>query len=306
MAASTLSRVAVPALLIGAVGIAFAPIFVRLSELGPSATGFHRLFMSLPVLWLWTLLGTSATGPASGPQARRYPSRAEWRFVVLAGFFFAGDMALWHWSIRLTSVANATLLANFAPVFVALGAWLLMDEIITRRFLIALAVALGGTGMVMGASLDLGQRHVLGDVLGVLTALFYAGYILSVKQLRTSMATGPLMFWTGVFAAIGLLLIAVASGEGLIAVTWVGWAVLVGLALISHCGGQSLIAFSLAHLPASFSSLTLLLQPVIAAVLAWVLLAEPLGRLQAAGGAVVLLGILLASRSVAAAKSPDP
>jgi drug/metabolite transporter (DMT)-like permease len=75
-----------------------------------------------------------------------------------------------------------------------------------------------------------------------------------------------------------------------------GWAILLGLALISHAAGQGLIAFALAHLPATFSSVGLLLQPVIAAVFAWTLLAEPLVPLQIAGGVVVLIGIYLARR----------
>ena len=134
-------------------------------------------------------------------------------------------------------------------------------------------------------------------MLGILTAVFYAAYILTVKQVRRTIATGTLMFWSAIISAAALLPIAVISGEGLIAHSLYGWTILVGLALLSHCGGQGLIAYALAHLPASFSSLTLLLQPVVAAFLAWMVLAEPLGGLQAAGGSVVLAGILLASRS---------
>lgn len=290
------ARIALFALLAGAVGIAFAPIFVRLSDLGPSAIGFHRVFLSLPVLWLWTEIGARRnTGPTSRTTAR-VPVNSQWIFAVLSGLFFAADIALWHWSIRLTSVANATLLANFAPVFVALGAWLLLNERISFRFMVALFIALCGMAMVMGASIG-HERHLLGDLLGILTAVFYAGYILSVKRLRETMATGPVMFWTGIFSAAALLPIALLSGEGLIAGSLYGWAVLGGLALISHCGGQGLIAYALAHLPASFSSLALLLQPVVAAFLAWGLLAEPLGLLQSAGGIVVLFGIFLASRT---------
>lgn len=298
------ARLALPALLIGAVGIAFAPIFVRLSELGPSATGFHRILLSLPVLWLWTEFGVRRNSNAVSRPTARTPVKSQWGLAILSGLFFAGDIALWHWSIRLTSVANATLLANFAPVFVALGAWLLLNERVTVHFLIALVIALFGTAMVMGASI--GQdRHLIGDMLGILTAVFYAGYILSVKQLRETMATGPLMFWTGIFSAAALLPIALLSGEGLVAGSLYGWAVLAGLAFISHCGGQGMIAYALAHLPASFSSLTLLLQPVVAAFLAWGLLAEPLGLLQSAGGAVVLFGVFLASRAALPTGNPD-
>jgi drug/metabolite transporter (DMT)-like permease len=72
--------------------------------------------------------------------------------------------------------------------------------------------------------------------------------------------------------------------------------VVLGLALVSHAAGQGLIAYALAHLPAAFSSVGLLLQPVVAALFAWLLLAEPLAALQVAGGMVVLAGIYLARR----------
>jgi drug/metabolite transporter (DMT)-like permease len=75
-----------------------------------------------------------------------------------------------------------------------------------------------------------------------------------------------------------------------------GWAMLFGLAFVSHAGGQVAITYALAFLPPAFSSLTLLLQPVVAALLAWVLLSEPVGLMQAIGGAIVLIGILIARR----------
>jgi drug/metabolite transporter (DMT)-like permease len=78
--------------------------------------------------------------------------------------------------------------------------------------------------------------------------------------------------------------------------------VLLGLAWITHAGGQGLITYALAHLPAAFSSVGLLLQPVLAAAFAWALLAEPLGALQFAGGAVVLAGIYLAHRGAKGAE----
>jgi drug/metabolite transporter (DMT)-like permease len=75
-----------------------------------------------------------------------------------------------------------------------------------------------------------------------------------------------------------------------------GWTFLAGLALVSHAGGQGLIAYALAHLPAAFSSVGLLFQPVMAALFAWWLLSESLVPLQVAGGLVVLAGIYLARR----------
>ena len=284
-------RIALIALLTGALGIAFAPIFVRLSELGPVATAFWRLGFSVPVLWLWMALEPKGAG-----RARRPSSLSDCGRLTAAGLFFAGDLAVWHWSIKYTSVANATLLANFAPIFVTLVSWLVFKERFTRTFVLGLALALGGAVVLMGRSLQLSPDHLFGDALGLLTAVFYGGYILSVGRLRAEFSTATIMTWSGVVTGAALLPLALLSGESLIASTATGWAVLLGLALVSHAGGQSLIAYALAHLPAAFSSVSLLLQPAAAAVLAWVLLGEPLGALQAVGAAIVLTGILLARR----------
>lgn len=286
---SRAQRIALTALLAGALGIAFAPIFVRLSETGPVATAFWRVAFATPVLALWM-----AAEPRG--RSRRPASLADYARLSLAGLFFAGDLAVWHWSIRYTSVANATLLANFAPIFVAPVAWFLFKERITGRFVAGMLLALAGALVLMGQSLRLSADHLFGDALGLLTAVFYAGYILSVGHLRSEFSTATIMTWSGIITGVVLLPLALVSGETMVPPGLEGWTVLIGLALFSHAGGQSLIAYALAHLPASFSSVSLLLQPAAAAILAWILLGEPLGPLQAAGAAVILMGILMARR----------
>jgi len=279
------------ALLGGAVGIAFAPIFVRLSELGPSATAFWRLALALPLLGLWTKLEGRRNGP------RRRPScAADYRRLVVAGLFFAADLAVWHWSIRFTSVANATLLANATPLFVTLAAWLRVGQRFRATFVLGMTIAMAGATILTGTSFQLSGWRLLGDALGLLTAVFYAGYLLAVKELRDDFSVATVMTWSGVVSAVALLPVSLLSGEGLLPFTGRGWAVLAGLALISQLGGQGLITYALAHLPAAFSSVALLLQPAIAALLAWSLLAEPVGPWQAVGGAIVLAGIFVARR----------
>jgi len=284
-------RLAFCALLAGAVGIAFAPIFVRLSEVGPSATAFYRLALALPILWVWmTVEGRNAEATK-----RPMTARGRWQLIV-AGLFFAVDLALWHWSIKFTSVANATLFANSAPIFVTLGARVLFGERIRRSFIGALAIALAGAALVVGVSLHLTAGHVLGDALAVGAAIFYGSYMLCVKHLRRTFSTATIMAWSGLSASPALLLAAFASGENLLPAHTSGWLTVFALALISQVGGQSLIAYAFAHLPASFSSLSLLLQPAVAALLAWMILGEGLGLLQALGGVVILCGIAAASR----------
>jgi drug/metabolite transporter (DMT)-like permease len=303
-------RLAVAALLVGATGIGFAPILVRLSEVGPSATAFYRLFFSLPMLWLWMRLetgaptaGSSRPGDAAGSVSRK---ATEPRFFVVAGLCFAGDLVIWHWSLRFTTVANSTLLTNCAPFFVMLGAWLLFRERITPHLLLGLALAFAGGAMLVGHSLTLAAGQAFGDGLAVLTAVFYAGYLLTVKHLRRTATTSTIMWSSGLVSCSAFLLVTLLSEKRLLAVSSKGWLALIALALVSHVGGQGLIAFALAHLPASFSAVGLLWQPVVAATLAWLTLGESMSGLQITGGGVVLAGIAVACYRPESVAPPRP
>jgi len=279
---------ALGALLVGASCIALSPIFVRLSEAGPTATAFWRVALAVPALWILVFFRNH---PASGN-----PSRKTF-LLFAAGLAFAGDLAFWHTSIKLTSVANSTLLANLASIFVTLAAWIFLRQRPSALFLAGLAAALAGVAMLVQTSLQFSSTGLLGDALGVVTAMFYAAYILAVKGLRDRGETAlRLMAVTSTLTAFILFPVALASGEQMLPHSAYGWAILLGLALISHAAGQGLIAYALAHLPATFSSVGLLLQPVIAAFFAWTLLGEPLVMLQIIGGVVVLAGIYLARR----------
>ena len=285
------TQLALPALLAGATAIGFAPVLVRLSQAGPSSTAFWRLALALPVLYSMMAAGNSRSGSYRKPS-----SRSDYARLSLAGLFFAGDLAFWHWSIRFTSVANATLLANFAPIFVTLGAWLLFKQRASLGFALGMLVALSGTGFIVGSSLSFDPARLLGDAFGLVTAVFYGAYLLAVSRLRAEFSTGTVMTWSGAVSCLALLPVALLFKETFLPFNWWGWLILLGLALVSHVGGQSLIAFALAHLPASFSSVTLLVQPVMAAVFAWLILDEALHPWQALGGVLVLGGIAWARR----------
>ncbi|MGH7948478.1 MAG: DMT family transporter [Candidatus Binataceae bacterium] len=230
----------------------------------------------------------------------------DWQ-ILWPALFFAGDLAVWHVAIYWTSVANATLLANLAPIFVTVVAWLWLRERFRWTFCLGLLLALGGAALVMRASFANSGRHFRGDLLGVATALFYAGYQLTVKRLRARRSTGTTMFWSTLVSAVALLGVAWALGERMLPASARGWAVLLALAVISHVGGQGLIAWALAHGPASASSVSLLWQPVVAAFIAWLVFGETLGATHALGAVIVLLGIYLAWRgSVGGRSNPAP
>ena len=118
-----------------------------------------------------------------------------------------------------------------------------------------------------------------------------------LSRARSRFSTVVVMVWSTCAAAICVLPLALAFEPAFVPHLLAGWLILVGLGWLVHAGGQGLIAFSLAWLPPTFSSLTLLIQPVVAAVLAAIVLGEPLGVSQVAGCSIVIAGILLARRT---------
>ncbi|RMF68718.1 MAG: DMT family transporter [Alphaproteobacteria bacterium] len=283
-------RLAFLALLAGATGIGFAPIFVRIADVGPVSSAFWRMALALPPLLVWRLWG------ATGRQRSIAPPRDGGTLVLLlaAGGFFAADLGFWHWSIKLTSVANATLLANLNPVFVALVGFLFLGHRFRPPFLLAMALALGGAVVLMGRSLEISAERVIGDLLGVATAMMYAGYFLSTAVLRSRQDTWTVLFYSVLVTAAVLGPLAVASETAVVPRSPTGWLAVVALALVCQIAGQGLIVHALAHLPPAFSALTLLLQPVVAAIAAWALFGEALGGRELAGALLIFAGILLA------------
>ena len=289
----TLERTAIAALLVGAVIIAFAPILVRLSEVGPSQTGFYRFLLAIPLYWA---LAAVLPRPSGQRLVGRKVSKRDAMLMALAGAFIAADIAAWHLSIEMTTVANATLLANVAPVFVVLAGWLLFRIPVTSVFVSGLVVSMAGVFVLSQASLTLSNTHFAGDLLGVLTAVFYAAYQMTVQRLRLRHSTLTIMVYAIPVSAIVILPVAIMGSGDFFAVTMAGWAILLALAAGPQVLGQGLIAWALAHLPVAFASLSLLVQPVTAAAIAWVLFGEAIGPQQAIGGVAVLTGIMIARR----------
>ena len=276
------------ALLAGGCAIAFAPIFVRLSDAGPVASAFWRTALAAPLLWMWAFHVRD-----------REPERGTVPFSALlaAGIFFALDLGVWHWSIVWTSVANSTLLANLAPIFVTLAGWLLWKQRVTKTFLVGMVAAIAGMFILVGPNFAVGGTRLLGDALGALTGAFYAGYMLAVKVARDAGAsTARLMAWSTTITALALLPVALLSPQPFWPSSANGWAIAFALAIVTQILGQGLIAYAFLHLPASLSSVSLLIQPVVAALVAWQLFGEAVGPAQFVGGAVVLFGIWLAKR----------
>jgi drug/metabolite transporter (DMT)-like permease len=272
---------AIAVLLFGACVIGLSPILVRLTTTGPAAAGFWRLIVALPFLGVMT---RRVGGPITRPS----------RIAMIAGVMFALDLGFWHYGIKYTSVTNATVLSNLTPVVVTAFAWIFLKQRPRALFLLAVAVAVGGSWMMAlekggGPGLD----PPLGNALSVTTALWYALYMLAIGEGRKTEAASRLMFWSSVVGAPLMLLAALSLREQLAPTTLAGLGACAGLGLM-HVAGQGSIAWAMGRLPTSTASVVVLVQPVVAAWLGYVLFKEAIGPMQAAGAAVALAGVVLA------------
>ncbi|HEY6662427.1 MAG TPA: DMT family transporter [Sphingomicrobium sp.] len=269
------------ALLIGSTALAFGPWLVRLADVGPVAAGFWRLGLALPFLFLIARL----TG-----QAVHWPGRQLAWIAIVAGFFFAADLAAWHVGIHLTKLGNATLFGNTSSlIFAAWGLWMARRRPSPMQAG-ALALAAVGAALLMGSSAELSARNVRGDALALFAGLLYTGYLIAVQRARQSLQALPMLFIASAFGAAMLLPFSLALGEQVVPGDWTF--VLI-LALSSQVLGQGLLVYALGSLPPLVVGLTLLTQPAISALVGWLAYRETLSPLDWLGAAAIAAALVL-------------
>lgn len=276
------------ALGIGVLALSFSAMFVRWANAPGPVTAFYRLFFSTLLLI-----------PFFAPRAKTNSKIWSWFIVfpLLAGIFTALDLGLWTASLAYTTASNATLLGNTAPLWVALGAWLILKQKLTPAFWRGLVLALLGAALIMGTDFIRHPRLGIGDVMAVTTGLFYGGYFLCTEKSRAHFDAVSHIWIVGVGASISLFIINRVLQYPLSGYPTQTWLIFLATAIISQLIGYMSLAYALGHLPASVVSPTMILQPVMTTLLAIPLLHEIPNQWQAVGGVIALVGIYIINES---------
>lgn len=279
------------------VALSLAAIFIKLSEreLGPFATIFNRFWVAYIVLWVWHEW-ESLRGPTDAIEEIEY-TRRDQGLLVAAALMFWGCIALWAWSLTRTEVANSTLLHNLTPLFTTLGGWLLLQQRFDRRFVLGLVVAMTGAVALGVGDLQVSTSHLTGDLASLLSAVFSAANLMIIERLRTKFSVNTILQWCCLWGAIWTLPVVLLTEDRLFPISASGWLSVIGLAIVCQVLGQGLQAFSLKRLSSGLVGILLLLDPVLAALTAWVLFAESLTLFKWTAFFVVLLGVYLAQSS---------
>ena len=274
-------------LIIGAIAIAFSPIFVRFSDVDPIMTAFYRIFISLPFFLFFSSFNII--------EKVKFPEfNNSYVIFLVSGIFFALDLICWHWSIKLTTVSKATFLSNLAPIVVIIFSLIFLKERFSKFFYLAVLLSMVGMLMLLGESFKFNKSQFIGDLLGVLTAVWYGSYIVTISQLRKKYNSTSIMFLSGIVTAIILLIVSILFEQSLFPQSIFTITIIFLLGFICQFMGQSFITYSLAYLSASLSSLCLLIQPIAATVLAYFFFQEKLTTIQFFGSALILIGIYIA------------
>jgi len=286
---------AFPALLLGNVALAFGPWLVRLADTGAVATGFWRLVLALPFLWL------IARGTGQPPH---WPRRALVTIVAVAAIFYALDLAAWNAGIRMTKLGNSTLFGNSGSFVFAIYGLILAHRAPSARQSFALVLALAGAALLMSGSYELSPKNFAGDLLTLVAGLFYGGYLIFVERGRTELKPLPLLILATIFSIPILLFISLLLGERI----WPhDWTPLLIFALSSQVVGQGLLVYSIGTLPPLVVGLALLSQPAISATVGWLAYGETLSATDivgAVGIAAALVLVRLPERGLRASTEP--
>jgi drug/metabolite transporter (DMT)-like permease len=282
------------ALVSGVICLSFSALFVRWAQAPGPVVSFYRIGIATlvlaPLFW------------RQQKRIKRQLGASVLIFPLLGGIFTALDHAVWSSSLSFTTAANATLLGNTAPFWVALASWLVFREQLGGRFWIGLVFTLGGAATVLGSDFLRHPSFGMGDLLALASGFFYGCYFLVTQRGRQGLDTVSYVWLVSLVGSVGLLLVNLGLGYPLSGYPALSYLVFLGAALISQVGGYLSVSYALGHLPASVVSPSLLGQPVLTALLAIPLLGEGLRLEQGLGGLSVLLGVYLIHRSQGTAK----
>lgn len=278
--AASVNRWAFAALVGGNLALSLTAMVVRYADTGPVASAMWRLTLALPILaWLaWRETG-----------GRRPSNRALW-IAGGAGIFFAFDLAAWHIGILQTKVANATLFGNSASLFLVLWG-ILISRMLPRGWqALAVLLAFAGSALLMGQSYEASAQYLVGDLFSLLAGALYTGYVLLMQRVRGEIGPWSALAWSSGAGIPILLGTALLLGEAILPHNWTP---LILLAAMSQIVGQGLLIWALPRFSPLVVGLTLLVQPVVAALAGWIAFGEGLSAGDVTGGMMVAAALVL-------------
>lgn len=279
--------------------LSLSAIFIKFSEqyIGPNATIFNRFWIATFVLGLWKGINSLVNRQFQEKNTSTVQTKYtiyDVLLLILTAILICLSQLSWAWSITETTVANANLLHNMTPIFTILGGWMLLNHSYNNKFLIGTALAIGGAITISIQDLQISAAHMNGDSLALLSAVFFGANNLVIEKLRVKFSSVNILMWSCFFRTFLMFPVVVFTEDRIFPFSLQGWLPVIFLAIFCQVIGSGILFYSLKYFSSGFVSLFLLLEPIIAASLAWTIFGEDLSPLNGLAFIVVLVGLYIA------------
>ena len=273
----------------GAVLISFSPIFVSLVHINPTASAFYRVFIGGIVLTLYLLISK-----------KRFDfNKSVWLFLLMASIFFAADLWFWHRSVIYVGPGLGTLLANMQVFIMMMAGIFLYKQIPTKVQLFSVPFAVIGLSMIVGLDWkELKPNYQAGIIFGLLTAICYSSYLISMRQAQQSKTN---IIPIREVAAMSLMVSVILAftvffeNESLIISDINDYLILLMYGIGSHAIGGIMIASALVRVTTTEVGIALLLQPTLSFIWEILFFNRSFTMIESVGVVIVLYSIFLSS-----------
>lgn len=269
----------------GLIAISFASIFIKLCDAPSLVIAAYRLTIASAFYLIITRIKI-------GPIWLQF-SWSQRKVAFISGIFLTIHFTTWITSLQFTSVASSVVLVQSAPIFVALGSFLLLRERPSLTMIIGILITLVGSVIIGAFDFSLDKNSIIGNLLAICGAIGAAGYMIAGRKLRANIDT--LRYVTSVYsvAAVLLLVLAISSGASLIGYSIRNYSLLISIAIVPQVIGHTIINWSLKYFSATTVSVIILGEPIGASILALLILDETLSLIKIIGGVIIIIGVSL-------------
>lgn len=272
-------------LFFGILCISWSAILVKLANISGFGSGFYRLlFGTIGIIPIWIYF------------KKPIKDKKGVKIAILCGILFGLDIAAWNSSIVISKASISTLLANLAPVWVGIGAMVIMKEKPKRVFWTGTIISMIGVAIIIGINEVIGARLNLGNLLAIIASMFYGAYLITVRKGRNALDTFSFTTISMVSSTVVLGLICLFTATPLWGFSITTWLTLGTLGLVPQLLGWLAINQSLGHIHPTVASVSLLSQSVFTAIFSVFVLNESLTFHEIGGALIVLGGIYLVIR----------
>ncbi|ART77763.1 EamA family transporter [Sutcliffiella horikoshii] len=271
------------ALAVGVITVSTSAIFVKLADAPAGVVAFYRLLFSVIILlpiFLYKYVGEL-----------KDISKRDWLFSMLAGIFLAFHFILWFESLNYTSVASSTVLVTLQPLFAFIGTYLFFQERLSKKAIVSGLMAIVGSVIISWGDFRISGMALFGDILALVACALVTAYLLFGQDVRKRLSLITYTFIVYGFCCVTLLFYVLISGDPLTGYSSDDWIWFILLAIIPTLLGHSFFNWAVKYISTNVISMSILFEPIGAAVLAYFILNEMVKWTQFAGGLLVMLSV---------------